>query len=414
MGLGYSAFRWRAIVRQVGPRAGWIFGAAACLAAWALAEIVIRSEVRAAYAVAFAPGGDRVAALSVTIGEPTGLLQVWDVPTGRSVVSRVTGDRPVGLAFAPDGSSLATGEWGGAVTLYDPSDGKTLRTFSGLTGPVRGLRFTPDGRMIAGGSAEGLVILWDVASGRERMRFYRGFLPVHSLTISDDGRLLAASGGFRAGSTSLWDLETGLPVPRKTLVNAREPLAFASGHSILAWDGWPGSSVQLIDLDQDRVLSTLPASTSRSLASSADGRFVASGGDDELVTVWEVATGRRVATFEEHLQSRPDPTGDNIRDLLVPIFGASILRTRNTVWSVAFSPDGAQLASASQDGSVWLRDLPGRGPSRSTSRALLQRPDRPGWFAAVRIGLPLLAILLLARSFIRRDRAAIRGAVARS
>jgi WD40 repeat protein len=370
-------------------------------------ELGTHSDRKAAYAVAFSSGGDRVAALSVTLGKPEGLLQVWDVPTGRSVVSRVTGDRPVSLAFAPDGSSLATGEWSGAVTLYDSSSGETLRTFSGLTTPVRGLGFTPDGQTIAAGASEGLVILWDAASGRERMRLDRGrYLPVNSMTISGDGKLLAAAGGLRAGSTHLWDLNTGLPVVRKALLGVQEPLAFARNHSILARNpAGPGGSVQFIDLDQDRVLSTLAASTTRSLAFSADGRLMASGGDDERVTVWEVATGRLVATFEEHRHlHRPDVMGDNIRGLLRPIFGIGILRMQNTVWSVTFSPDGTQLASASQDGSVWLRDLPGRGPSRSTSRTLLQRPDRPGWFPAVRIGLPLVAFSMLVLSFFRKGR----------
>jgi WD40 repeat protein len=297
--------------------------------------------------------------------------------------------------------------------LYDTTSGETLRAFSGLTTPVRGLRFTPDGRAIAGGASEGLVILWDAASGRERLRFDRGpYLPVNSLTISGDGKLLAASGGFRAGSTSLWDLETGLPAPRKTLVNAFEPLAFASNHSLLARNdslvapnARPGGSLLLIDLDQDRVISELAASTARSLAFSADGRLMASGGDDERVAVWEVATGRLVATFEEHVRlSRPDPMGDNIRGLLMPIFGTGILRTQNTVWSVAFSPDGTQVASASQDGSVWLRDLPGRDPSRLASRPLLQSPDRPAWFAVIRFAMPLVAFFLLVLSFIRKGR----------
>jgi len=64
-----------------------------------------------------------------------------------------------------------------------------------------------------------------------------------------------------------------------------------------------------------------------SLAFSPDGRWLASGSWDGTVSLWEIPSGRRVATLEGHT---------------------------SYVLSVAFSPDGRLLASGSGDGTVIL------------------------------------------------------------
>jgi WD40 repeat protein len=280
------------------------------------------------------------------------------------------------------------------VTLCDSSTGRILRTYSGHSTPVRGLAFLPDGRRLAAGASDGRVILWDLASGREQMRLDRGHrLPVNGMAISHDGRYLAAAGGIGSEAVSLWDVDTARALKPASLAAGGEPVAFAPDRPVLAARAArPAGSVALVDLDADRSLSTIPSRGVRSLAFSLDGRLVATGGDDELVSVWQAATGQSVASFDGQRHRRA-PLADGLGRLMAS-FGLAERPTLNTIWSVAFSPDGARLASASQDGSIWLRELPGGRVGRPADRAILTRPSRPAWLLALQVTLGVSALAL--------------------
>jgi WD40 repeat protein len=386
-----------------GRRLGLALGAA-CLAALAGVQFWTRPGRRAAYAVCFAPRGDRVAA--ITEGEPegSGRLRIWDMATGRQITSAIVPDRPLSLAYAPDGSTVATGGWNGTVLQWEPASGRLLRSFPGHSTPVRGLAFLPDGRILAAGASDGRILFWDVASGRERMQFDRGHrLPVNGMAISHDGRYLAAAGGLGAKAVSLWSLETKQPLTPASLATGGEPVAFATDRAILAMPTTtPAGSVWMFDLDADRAISAIPAGGARSLTFSPDGRLVAIGGDDETVTVLESGTGRAMATYGGH-RHPPDPLSNDLRHLMADA-GLAERRVQNTVWSVAFSPDGTRLASAGQDGSVWLWSFEDRGAGHAPGRALLPRPGRPGWLPGFQVAALLAALVLFMLASGARDR----------
>jgi WD40 repeat protein len=66
------------------------------------------------------------------------------------------------------------------------------------------------------------------------------------------------------------------------------------------------------------------------VALTGDGHLVASGADDETVRLWDAATGKQLAAFQQ--------AGGRVN-------------------AVAFSPDGALLASGSRDGPIRLWDV---------------------------------------------------------
>jgi WD40 repeat protein len=96
----------------------------------------------------------------------------------------------LGLAFSPDGTTLATGSYDGAVGLCNWTTGQV----TWLKGHPKGvicLAFTPDGKLVASGGWDKSVFIWDVTSTQQVASFQE--LPdiVTSLAFSADSKLLA-------------------------------------------------------------------------------------------------------------------------------------------------------------------------------------------------------------------------------
>jgi hypothetical protein len=112
----------------------------------------------------------------------------------------------------------------------------------------------------------------------------------------------------------------------------------------------------------------------QSVAFSPDGRTLAIGSDDTTVRLWEVATGREIATLRGHeldvssVAFSPDgrtlATGsmDKTARLWEVATGKEIAtlrgdKTEASVYSVAFSPDGRTLATGSEDWTARLWEV---------------------------------------------------------
>jgi WD40 repeat protein len=203
----------------------------------------------------------------------------------------------------------------GVVEVFD-ADG---------VGPLRATQFTLE----RGGKATVKVRMNSARFGRPKLTPDPGghWHLICKVRFTPDGKYLLSGAG---DGLRIWDVATG-----KT-VRVLHPPGHFMGHFALAADGrklavvcrYPGDAkpthvVYVMTFPEGRIKHVLKghAELVRSAAFSADGRRLASGGDDKTICIWDLDRGQPV----------------------------QVLPTAGPVIGLAFAPDGKRLAEVGSD-----------------------------------------------------------------
>jgi serine/threonine protein kinase len=305
--------------RRPGPRT--LFAVVTCLV---IAAAIAIPELRSK--------GSSQTPVSPLTASPT-LLETLAPPDGADVDS---------MAFAPDGTTLATGGYEGNTYLWNTATGKVTTTLAApafaATNTVNAVAFAPDGTTLATGDDDDNIYLWNTVTGKITTTLTSpGTNPfsVQSAVFSPNGTTLATTDGVYL---YLWDTATGKVTATLTSPGGNdsdaEALAFSPDGAILVGADGVGD-IYLWDTATGRIVSSLKdpgASAVTSVAFAPNGTVLAtgdqygsgsSGGD---VHLWDIATRKVTATLA-------DPAGESVN-------------------SVAFAPNGTALAVGDGDGTL--------------------------------------------------------------
>jgi WD40 repeat protein len=164
------------------------------------------------FGLAFSPDGNTVATAEQDTAEKNPAeqkrVQLWDVKNKKAGVTITTPTHFVSLAFSPDGTMLAGGtgptqpEPEKTVVLWDAA-GQKLNSFPAGRNVLYGVGFGPDGKTLVSGGDNNVVHLWDVATGKKIAALKTPAL-IRCVAISPDGKLVAA--GLVDRTVLVWDM----------------------------------------------------------------------------------------------------------------------------------------------------------------------------------------------------------------
>lgn len=307
-----------------------------------------------------------------------------------SLSSRDSRNGLFGVAFSPDGDRLMTADGAiTAVTMWDvsPLGGAELANFDSVPHSRGSGTFTPEGELLVSTPGGGVVV-WDIENGSPRLEIDTRSVvddDVYTMELSPDGKWLATSSGDLP--VELWDAQTG------EHHRSAAPEGLDAFVSDLSWspdsehlalglrlfntpDDTLGTTVvvdregtevsRLIEAPDVYVDSATFSSDGRSIVTSrvSDRRDPAESGfgvwdwrEEELVgevranpLIMEAdRVHPRVAAVDEIDGSAG--VWDLDRAERVTTF-----RSSGSLHTVAFRPDGRQLAFAGADGTIGLGD----------------------------------------------------------
>ena len=75
------------------------------------------------------------------------------------------------MTWSPDGQRLVSGDLNGLAEVWEVSTGRKVVSAHLHTARINALAWSPDGRRIASGSTDKTVRVWDPTHGEELLRF---------------------------------------------------------------------------------------------------------------------------------------------------------------------------------------------------------------------------------------------------
>lgn len=270
---------------------------------------------------------------------------------GGKVVHQLTGHTAAitALAFSSDSAKLISAGGDQSVRVWDVKEGKQLKELKGHTAPVMALAVGgPEGKFILSGGIDKIARLWDFTNDQPVTTFPAVKSAISSVVIRPDGKFAVI--GCADGMIRFFKLEDKVAKEVYSFqghLSGVGALAFSGDGGRLAGCGGDGTVKIWVVLAEGPPAAPQPNATPTplplfadlkghtksvsSVAFSADGRFLVTGGGDTIVRVWDIGTNRaEIKALRGH---------------------------QDWVSSVAFSPNGRLVISAGVDKSVKIWEL---------------------------------------------------------
>jgi len=325
--------------------------------------------------------------------DKSGCTHVWDLDTGKRLVSLRLSRSTYDVQFDPTGEFLATAGADGRVRLFRTENWRLIRTVLHHRKSVHAISFHPSGELLASAGRDGRLCVFEIATGK-LVYEQDDLTDVRCVSFSPDGSLLACStfnGNVLVWQTAGWQLHSRRWSPTGRVGS----LEFSPNSSSLLVSTVSGTS-QVWDVKSGQIKRSIPTHYPGTLFATfnSEGDMIATCGSDSHVKIWSTAFQSEPNNYRVQdsfisdvavipgsnwiacgVTRNTSNVGNGDGDYAIRIVDRTTgkpirLLKGHTSWTTRLdtSPDGRWLVSASLDGSIRLWD-PGTGECLRTMAA---------------------------------------------
>ncbi len=223
-------------------------------------------------------------------GSDDGKAKLWDLPSGRQVLSLDNGEDVSSVAFSPCGNTALSATESGKINLWSIPDGEQVKTLSGHTRGVTQAIFTDNCKYVLSAGRDSTVRLWNVGTGLMEKIYVGHQGTVNGVSISPDGNYFVSCSDD--GNVLMWEMMTeelvgvfdGHRGPVKTATYSPRGNYVVSGGRDKKARKWDASTAEQIQVFK------LHGATINSVEISPDGSSVVSGDDNGFAYIWDAST----------------------------------------------------------------------------------------------------------------------------
>lgn len=317
--------------------------------------------------VAFAPNNTTIAS-----GAADGTLKLWNFVANTCLATISAHATNVNsLVFLPDGNSVVSAGDDNSAKVWSVPGGTLVAQLGADSSAIRAVAISPDGALCSSLGDSQTIQVRNAATGQLVQSLAGQAGCVSAIAFSPDSANLAAGGGPLDPTIKIWRISDGSLVRSiAATTNGVMALAYSLDGSLLASGGDSvEQTIRVWNAADGSLRTNFPGHTNgvTALVFSPDGSLLASGGrrPDNAVKIWSISSGGIVRSFStgnanniESLAFGPDNNtvaigSSGANNLLVGSVNTGITQGyssgTNPVFFVSFTPDGANVATASKD-----------------------------------------------------------------
>lgn len=322
--------------------------------------------------IAFSPDGKRFVSIA------SGSLNIWDTESKQILIQKTDiFPRIYAVAFSPDGTMIAIAQQYNIVIL-DVETGMELYTLTGHTGLIHSITYSPDGKYIVSSAMDDDIFVWNAVTEKLIKKIEGHNEEYCYVSYSHNGEYLIIASSEEI--IYILDAQTGEEV--KKLIGhtggVTSAICSPDGKRIVSasWD----HTIRIWDIETGKELLKLEGHTDgvNYVSFSPDGEYIVSASADKTVRIWQINPQTEYFPVEEEKMIGTGKctlfSNDGKRiisisysdyyDNMIQIWDAKtglelkrLIGHEQTINSIALSPNGQYIASASSDKTICIWNI---------------------------------------------------------